>query len=68
MISTNDLVEDWIQVRTILQRQLKQLEPGPAQAGNEAPDSRTKATAARVKTCIDELNALLKDYATAPRT
>jgi len=60
MTAINDLVEDWIQIRSTLQRQLKVLQSGEAPSISE--DERT-ATVARLRQCIEEMNALLKDYA-----
>jgi len=63
MIAINDLVEDWIQIRSTLQRQLKLLQSGEAPSESVISESEKKATIARVKGCIDEMNALLKEYA-----
>jgi hypothetical protein len=65
--TTTDLIEDWIQMRSTLQRQLKMLESGEMHSGDKIPDSTTKETTVRVRRCIDELNSLLKEYAIAPR-
>ena len=54
--ATTDLIEDWIMMRAMFQKQVKMLE-----AGN--PSSGSKATVARLKTCIAELNVLLKEHA-----
>ena len=56
-MTTNDLIEDWIQIRATLQRQVRMLESGESH-GSDA----TAATIAHLKTCISELNALLKEY------
>ena len=63
MVVINDLVEDWIQIRSTLQRQLKMLQSGEAPSEAEISKNGTKATIARIKGCIDEMNALLKEYA-----
>jgi hypothetical protein len=63
MVVINDLVEDWIQIRSTLQRQLKMLQSGEAPAEADISDNAKKATIARIKGCIEEMNALLKDYA-----
>ena len=63
MATVSDLIEDWIQIRAVLQRQLKTLENGEAQAA--ISDNRRNATVSRIRSCIDELNSLLKEYASA---
>ncbi len=63
MAIVNDLVEDWIEIRSKLQRQLKMLESGETAIS----DATTQATIARVKSWIGDLNALLKEYARADR-
>ena len=65
--TTTDLIEDWIQMRSTLQRQLKMLESGKMHTGDNIPDSTTRDTTIRVRRCIDELNSLLKEFAIAPR-
>ena len=56
---TTDLIEDWIQIRSTLQRQIKMLESG--QAGIASVD--TKTTIIRLRTWVVDLNALLKEHA-----
>jgi hypothetical protein len=63
MMTINDLVEDWIQIRSTLQRQLKMLQSGDPPSESVISESERKATFARIKGCIDEMNALLKEYA-----
>ena len=65
--TTTDLIEDWIQMRSTLLGQLKMLESGGMHTGDKIPDSTTRDTTVRVRRCIDELNSLLKEYATAPK-
>ena len=62
-----DLIEDWIQMRSTLQRQLKMLESSEMHTGDKISKSTTKDTTVRVRRCVDELNSLLKEYAIAPR-
>jgi hypothetical protein len=62
-----DLIEDWIQMRSTLQRQLKMLKSSEMHAGDKISDSTTGDTIVRVRRCIDELNSLLKEYAISPR-
>ena len=54
------LIEEWIEMRAMLQRQLTMLESGEMRAG--LSDSTTKATITRVKAWINEVNSLLKEY------
>jgi hypothetical protein len=63
MVTINDLVEDWIQIRSTLQRQLKMLQSGEPPSESVISESERKATITRIKGCIDEMNALLKEYA-----
>jgi uncharacterized protein YmfQ (DUF2313 family) len=63
MATVNGLIEDWIQIRAVLQRQLKTLETGEAQAA--VSDNVRNATVLRIRCCISELNSLLKEYANA---
>jgi len=64
----HDFVEDWIEMRTKLQRQLKLLESGKTDTGTNVIGSTTEATIIRLKKWIDELNDLLKEFAHADRT
>jgi hypothetical protein len=59
MAEIKHLIEEWIEMRGTLQRQLKMLESGQIRAGE---DSTAQATIARIKALIDELNALLKEF------
>jgi hypothetical protein len=68
MPTMNDLVEDWIQIRSTLQRQLKLLESGELRSGGATLDATTTSTIIRLKSWINELNALLKEYARDNRT
>ena len=63
MATVKDLVEDWIEIRSIFQRQLEILESGQVHTGTGISDTTTKETIVRIKTWIGELNALLKEYA-----
>ena len=67
MAIVHDFVEDWIEMRSKLQRQLKLLESGEMRTGTTVIDSTTETTIIRIKKCIDELNALLKEYSRADR-
>jgi hypothetical protein len=63
VVTVTDLVEDWIEMRSKLQRQLKMLEAGEMRAGDKAFGSSTTATIERLNKCISELNDLLKEHA-----
>jgi hypothetical protein len=64
MTTVVDFVEDWIEIRAKLQRQLKLLQSGEMRTQNAAGDT-TAATIQRIKRWIDELNGLLKEYSRA---
>jgi len=68
MATVHDFVEDWIEMRSKLQRQLKMLESGDMTTGTTVIGSSTEATIIRIKKWSDELNALLKEYTLADRT
>jgi len=68
MAIIHDFVEDWIEMRSKLQRQLKLLESGKMGTGTDVIGSTTEATIIRLKKWIDELNDLLKEFAHADRT
>ncbi|MDR3436106.1 hypothetical protein [Telmatospirillum sp.] len=63
MTVIHDLVEDWIQIRSTLQRQLKMLQSGEASSESYISENEKTATIARIKGCIEEMNALLKEHA-----
>ena len=65
MATVKDLVEDWIEIRSTLQRQLEMLEARQVNTGTHLSDTTTQETIARIRTWIGELNALLKQYARA---
>jgi len=62
-----DLIEDWIEMRATLKRQLEMLKSGQMHTGTDLPNTTTKAAITRVEACIGELNALLKEYSHAQR-
>ena len=63
MLTTVDLVEDWIGIRVTLQKQLKALEAGEMRTGADDLDARTGMIGARLKTIVAELTELLKEHA-----
>ncbi len=62
MTEIKHLIEEWIEMRATLQRQLKMLESGQMRMGPDISDGTTQATVARIKRWIDELNSLLKEF------
>lgn len=62
MTEVKHLIEEWIEMRATLQRQLKTLESGQMRMGTDISDSATQATIARIKGWIGELNLLLKEF------
>jgi hypothetical protein len=49
MTGINDLIEDWIQIRSTFQRQIKALESGQIHTEKDISDSTTKETVIRLK-------------------
>jgi hypothetical protein len=64
MATKTDLVEDWIQIRSTLQRHLRMLESGGMDTEDIVSETMTKTTIARLRIWIGDLNALLKEYTT----
>jgi hypothetical protein len=64
----HELIEDWIAMRSTLQQQLKLLESGKMGAGTNVSGVSTESTIIRLKKFIDELNGLLREYASADRS
>jgi cob(I)alamin adenosyltransferase len=62
MAEIKHLIEEWIQIRATLQRQVKMLESGELHTGTNFPDRTTQETITRLKGWINELNALLKEF------
>jgi hypothetical protein len=62
MTGIKHLIEEWIEMRATLQRQLKMLETAEMRTGTNISESATQATIARIKGWIDELNSLLKEF------
>ena len=59
MLIIRDLIEDWIEMRATLKRHLEMLE---TDAATGAATASTEAAIVMIKSCISELNALLKEY------
>ena len=68
MLSTVNLVEDWIRIRAALQRHIKAMEAGEHRSGAEELDSATVSTIARLKRAFREISDILKDYQRDSRT
>ena len=64
MMTTKDLIEDWIVMRSTLVRQLEMLKSEQMHTETNASET-TRATVVRVETCIAELTALLKEHPSA---
>jgi uncharacterized protein YerC len=63
VVKTNDLIEGWIQIPLTLQRHLKMLQADKPPAGTVSSSGAAKSTIARVKTCVEESNSMLKEHA-----
>ena len=62
MTAMSDLIEDWIQIRSTLQRQLKTLESNQDQGPLDIPDEMREMTVNHIKQWIADINSLLKEY------
>jgi hypothetical protein len=67
LATLHDLIEDWIAMRSTLQQQLKLLESGKLGTGTNVSGAATNTTIVRLKKFIDELNDLLREYASSDR-
>jgi hypothetical protein len=65
MTPEHDLIEELIEMRSKLKRQLGLIESGKMGTGGTVIGGPTGATKARLKTLIDGLNELLKGSASA---
>jgi hypothetical protein len=64
MSVTSDLIEDWIQIRSTLQRQLKTLTSHETQL--DIPEGTQATTIDQITEWIAEITSLLKQYTTSP--
>jgi hypothetical protein len=62
MSAMSDLIEDWIQIRSTLQRQLKTLESNQDQGPVDIPDEMREMTVNQIKQWVADINSLLKEY------
>ena len=62
MSAMSDLIEDWIQIRSTLQRQLKTLDSNEGQGPVDIPDEMREMTVNHIKQWIADINSLLKEY------
>jgi hypothetical protein len=60
MSATSDLIEDWIQIRSTLQRQLKTLSSDETQL--DIPEGTRATTIDQITDWIAEITFLLKKY------
>ena len=67
MTVINDLIEDWIQIRATLQRQIRMLESDDTQKATKSLGPATDETVAHLKTWVHDLNKLLKEHAGAQK-
>jgi hypothetical protein len=65
MTAIHGLIEDWIQMRRMLQQQVKLLEAGRMHTETDILGNTTEATIVCIKRLIEELNSLLKEHASA---
>src|SRR3954447_22371249 len=62
MSAMSDLIEDWIQIRSTLQRQLKTLGSNQAEVPLGVPDEVREMTVNHIRQWIADINSLLKEY------
>ena len=62
MSAMSDLIEDWIQIRSTLQRQLKTLASNQDQGPVDIPDQMREMTVNQIKQWVADINSLLKEY------
>ena len=62
MSAMSDLIEDWIQIRSTLQRQLKTLNSNEGQGPVDIPDEMREMTVNHIKQWVADINSLLKEY------
>ena len=62
MSAMSDLIEDWIQIRSTLQRQLKTLKFNPDQGPVDISDEMREMTVNHIKQWVADINSLLKEY------
>lgn len=63
MAVIHDFVEDWIEIRSKLQRQLKMLNSGDLTSDLGISAAEKEATIARIRACLEAMNVLLKEFA-----
>jgi len=61
-MTLKDQIEEWIEMRAKLQKQVKALEAGELQGGPKSINAATQTTVSHIKNCISELNKLLKEH------
>jgi hypothetical protein len=61
-MTLKDVIEEWIEMRAKLQKQVKALETGELQGESKSINAATQTTVSHIKNCIGELNNLLKEH------
>ena len=62
MSAMSDLIEDWIQIRSTLQRQLKTLESNQDHGPVDIPDETREMRVNHIKQWVADINSLLNEY------
>ena len=62
-MTVTDLIEELIEMRSKLQKQMKVFGAGGIQGGDKSRSAATQITTLHLKNCISELNKLLKEHA-----
>jgi hypothetical protein len=62
----SDLIEDWIQIRSTLQRQLEMLDSNEAQGNLDISDGMRETTINHIKQWVADITSLLKEYTAHP--
>ncbi|SFK39264.1 hypothetical protein [Methylocapsa palsarum] len=68
MTPEHEFIEDLIEIRSKLKKQLGLIEAGKMGTGGAVAASASEATKARLKRLIEDFNDLLKENASADRT
>jgi hypothetical protein len=68
MTLINDLIEDWIQIRSTLQRHIRMLEAEKEQNGTDIYGAKIDDTVGHLKAWVSALNKLLKEHSIAARS
>src|SRR5436305_4676653 len=66
MSAMSDLIEDWIQIRSTLQRQLEMLDSNETQGNLDISDGMRETTINHIKQWVAGITSLLKEYTAHP--